>query len=106
MPVQLQEMSKLTHERVAENPLWYDMDPNAVMPIISPGFIESNKASDIDQNTKTIINTIMSEGIEITKIITKIFHTKLKGLKQIREIRAGNMGWSDFMRGHDLGKKV
>jgi hypothetical protein len=63
MPVQLLAISKLTYQKSSHHkPLWYIQEPNAEMPIISPGFIESNKASDIDRNTKSIMRTFMGEG--------------------------------------------
>jgi hypothetical protein len=65
LPVQLLKISKLTYEKSGigpQNLLWYEKEPNAEMPIISPGFIESNKASDVDRYTKSIMRTVMSEG--------------------------------------------
>ena len=67
MPVQLLAISNISYdyEKICENQLWYNKEPNAEMPIISPGFFESNKASDVDRYTKSIMRTIMSEGIKI-----------------------------------------
>ena len=71
MPVQLLPISEITYDESRkldfkgnrqDKLLWYNKEPNAEMPIISPGFIESNKASDVDRYTKSIMRTFMSEG--------------------------------------------
>jgi len=85
MPVQLLPLSEMTLEQSRQldfrgnrqdKLLWYKKEPNAEMPIISPGFIESNKASDVDRYTKSIMRTFMSEGRNKNELKNNLFSTQ------------------------------